>query len=76
MKRRTMSARMNRGYRSRYNDAGELLLQTAFDEPIHFLAVDGEAGAFFGTGAMSIVTLRFEVDSNGQVTALLSHTYR
>ncbi|MBZ0301274.1 MAG: beta-lactamase family protein [Anaerolineae bacterium] len=55
-----------------YDDAGELLLQTAFDEPIHFLAVDGEAGAFFGTGAMSLTTLRFEVDSNGQIAALLS----
>lgn len=55
-----------------YNDAGELLLQTAFDEPIHFLALDGEAGAFLGTGAMSLATLRFEVDSNGQITALLS----
>ena len=54
------------------NDAGELLLQTAFDEPIHFLAVDGEEGTFIGTGAMSLVTLRFEVDNAGQVTALLS----
>lgn len=54
------------------NDAGDLLLQTAFDEPIHFQAVDGEEGTFFGTGAMSLVTLRFEVDSAGQVTALLS----
>jgi len=54
------------------NDAGELLLQTAFDEPIHFLTVDGEAGVFFGTGAMSLTTLRFEVDRNGQIAALLS----
>ncbi|MCL4248006.1 MAG: beta-lactamase family protein [Anaerolineae bacterium] len=60
------------GFAVTYDDAGELLLQTAFDEPIHFLALDGEAGAFFGTGAMSLTTLRFEVDSNGQVTALLS----
>ena len=56
-----------------YSDAGELLLQTAFDEPIHFLAIDGEAGAFLGTGAMSLATLRFEVDNSGQVTALLSN---
>jgi CubicO group peptidase (beta-lactamase class C family) len=55
-----------------YNDTGELLLQTAFDEPIHFLALDGEEGTYIGTGAMSLTTLRFEVDSNGQVTALLS----
>ena len=54
------------------NDAGELLLQTAFDEPIYFLAVDGEEGTFFGTGAMSLTTLRFEVDSNGQIAALLN----
>ena len=30
-----------------YSDAGELLLQTAFDEPIHFLALEGEAGCVY-----------------------------